>query len=204
MKISPVKFRHLSVFMEVARQKSVSKAADSLAISQPAATKTIRELEQILDVRLFEKEGRGIRLSRLGEVFLRHAGQGMAAISEGIDALTLASRQSAPPLRIGALPTVSARIMPKAMQLYIDEDLNNETKIVTGENSVLLEQLRMGELDLVVGRLAAPEKMAGLEFEHVYSEQVIFTVRTGHPLLFQSTFRLENLRDYPVLMPTRA
>ncbi len=204
MQTLPIKFRHLSVFMEVARQKSVSKAADSLAISQPAATKTIRELEQILDVRLFEKEGRGIRLSRLGEVFLRHAGLGMAAIGDGIDALTLAARQSAPPLRIGALPTVSARIMPKAMQLYIDEDLNNETKIVTGENSVLLEQLRMGELDLVVGRLAAPEKMTGLEFEHVYSEQVIFTVRTGHPLLSQSPFRLEDLREYPVLMPTRA
>ena len=48
---------------------------------------------------------------------------------------------------------------------------------------MLLEQLRLGELDLVVGRLAAPEKMTGFFFEHLYSEQVLFVVRAGHPLL---------------------
>jgi len=204
MKTLPIKLRHLNVFMEVARQKSVGRAAVSLAISQPAVTKTIRELEQILDVRLFEKEGRGIRLSRFGEVFLHHTGYGLAAIGEGVNALNSAVRQNAPPVRIGALPTVSTRIMPKAMQLYLDEDLNNEIKIVTGENAVLLDQLRLGELDLVVGRLAAPEKMTGLEFEHIYSEQVVVAVREGHPLLSQSPFRLDQLQDYPVLMPTRA
>jgi len=204
MKTPPIKFRHLNVFMEVARQKSVGRAADSLAISQPAVTKTIRELEQILEVRLFEKEGRGIRLSRLGEVFLHHAGHGIAAISEGVNALGSAARHQAPPIRIGALPTVSTRIMPKAMQLYLEEDLNNEIKIVTGENSVLLDQLRHGDLDLVVGRLAAPEKMTGLEFEHVYSERVVVVVREGHPLLSLSPFRLDRLQDFTVLMPTRA
>ncbi len=204
MKTPPIKFRHLNVFMEVARQKSVGRAADSLAISQPAVTKTIRELEQILEVRLFEKEGRGIRLSRFGEVFLHHAGHGLAAIGEGVNALKSGARRNAPPVRIGALPTVSTRIMPKAMQLYLEEDLNNEIKIVTGENSVLLDQLRLGELDLVVGRLAAPEKMTGLDFEHIYSEQVVVTVREGHPLLQHTPFRLELLQDYPVLMPTRA
>lgn len=204
MKTPPIKFRHLNVFMEVARQKSVGRAADSLAISQPAVTKTIRELEQILEVRLFEKEGRGIRLSRLGEVFLHHAGHGIAAISEGVNALGSAARHQAPPIRIGALPTVSTRIMPKAMQLYLEEDLNNEVKIVTGENSVLLDQLRHGDLDLVVGRLAAPEKMTGLEFEHVYSERVVVVVREGHPLLSLSPFRLDRLQDFTILMPTRA
>jgi LysR family transcriptional regulator, pca operon transcriptional activator len=73
-----IKFRHLQTFVEVARQKSVIRAAEILHVSQPAVTKTIRELEDILGVSLFDREGRGIRISRYGEVFLRHAGTPLA------------------------------------------------------------------------------------------------------------------------------
>ncbi len=67
-----VKFRHLQTFVEVARQKSVMKAAELLHVSQPAVTKTIRELEEVLGVAVFEKDGRGIRITRYGEAFLKH------------------------------------------------------------------------------------------------------------------------------------
>ena len=204
MRKPAIKFRHLSFFIEVARQRSVGKAAEILAVSQPAVTKTIRELEDILQVKLFEKDGRGIKLGRIGEVFLKHAGASMASVQQGIDSVNLALLHAAPPVRIGALPTTSAHIMPDAVKLYLRENVGNEVKIVTGENAVLLEQLRKSELDIVVGRLAAPEKMTGLSFEHLYSEQVMFAVRSGHPLLAAKNLRLGELRNYTILMPTKA
>lgn len=199
---SRVKYRHLHTFVEVARQKSVVKAADVLHISQPAVTKTIRELEEALGVALFERDGRGIRLTRPGEVFLRHAGASLTALRQGIDSVSQELLDNVPPVRVGALPTVSTRIMPRAMSLFLDEQTRSRIKIVTGENAVLLEQLRLGELDLVVGRLAAPEKMTGFSFEHLYSEQVLFVVRAGHPLLSGGSV-YEGLGRFPVLMPTR-
>lgn len=199
-----IKFRHLQIFIEVARQKSVGKAAKILSVSQPAVTKTIRELEEILGVKLFEKEGRGIKLARIGEVFLKHAGSSVAAVLQGVDSVNQALLQSAPPVRIGALPTVSAKIMPDAIEYYLKEKVGSEIKIVTGENSILLEQLRMAELDLVVGRLAAPEMMTGLSFEHLYSEHVVFAVRAEHPLIARAHMRLDELRNYTILMPTKA
>ncbi len=204
MNRATIKFRHLSIFIEVARQRSVGKAAEILSISQPAVTKTIRELEEILDVKLFEKDGRGIKLGRIGEVFLKHAGASVASVQQGIDSVNQALLHAAPPVRIGALPTTSARIMPDAIKLYLAENVGSEIKIVTGENAVLLEQLRNSELDIVVGRLAAPEKMTGLMFEHLYSEQVVFAVRSGHPLLASKNLRLDDLRNYTILMPTKA
>ena len=62
-----IKFRHLQTFVEVSRQKSVMKAAELLHVSQPAVTKTIRELEEVLGVSVFERDGRGIRITRYGE-----------------------------------------------------------------------------------------------------------------------------------------
>jgi len=200
---SRIKFRHLYTFIEVARQKSVVRAAEILNVSQPAVTKTIRELEEALGVAVFEREGRGIRITRYGEVFLRHAGAALTALRQGMDSVSQELFDSAPPVRIGALPTVSTRIMPRAMMLFLAEKTGSRVKIVTGDNSVLMEQLRVGDLDLVVGRLASPEKMAGLSFEHLYSEQVVFIVRPGHPLLDGRRSIFEGLADYPVLMPTR-
>ncbi|WP_105404355.1 MULTISPECIES: pca operon transcription factor PcaQ [Neorhizobium] len=200
---SRVKFRHLHTFVEVARQKSVVKAAEILHVSQPAVTKTIRELEEALGVAMFERDGRGIRITRYGEVFLRHAGAALTALRQGVDSVSQELFDSAPPVRIGALPTVSTRVMPRAMTLFLAEKTGSRVKIVTGDNAVLMEQLRVGELDLVVGRLALPEKMTGLSFEHLYSEQVVFTVRAGHPLLDAKRSIFEGLADYPVLMPTR-
>ncbi|MCQ1838897.1 pca operon transcription factor PcaQ [Neorhizobium galegae] len=200
---SRVKFRHLHTFVEVARQKSVVKAAEILHVSQPAVTKTIRELEEALGVAMFERDGRGIRITRYGEVFLRHAGAALTALRHGVDSVSQELYDSAPPVRIGALPTVSTRVMPRAMTLFLAEKTGSRVKIVTGDNAVLMEQLRVGELDLVVGRLALPEKMTGLSFEHLYSEQVVFAVRAGHPLLDGKRSIFEGLADYPVLMPTR-
>jgi LysR family pca operon transcriptional activator len=187
----------------VARQKSVVKAAEILHVSQPAVTKTVRELEEALGVAMFERDGRGIRITRYGEVFLRHAGAALTALRQGMDSVSQELFDSAPPVRIGALPTVSTRVMPRAMTLFLAEKTGSRVKIVTGDNAVLMEQLRVGELDLVVGRLALPEKMTGLSFEHLYSEQVVFAVRASHPLLDAKRSIFEGLADYPVLMPTR-
>jgi LysR family pca operon transcriptional activator len=201
---SRIKFRHLQTFVEVARQKSVMKASELLHVSQPAVTKTIRELEGVLGVEVFERDGRGIKITRYGEVFLKHAGAALTALRQGLDSVTQERIGDAPPIRIGALPTVSTRIMPRAMQLFLKENTWSRLKIVTGENAVLLEQLRVGDLDLVVGRLAGPEKMTGFSFEHLYSEQVVFAVRAGHPLLKARQSHFNALSDYTVLMPTRA
>ena len=201
---SRIKFRHLQTFVEVARQKSVMKAAELLHVSQPAVTKTIRELEGVLGVEVFERDGRGIQITRYGEVFLKHAGAALTALRQGLDSVTQERIGDAPPIRIGALPTVSTRIMPRAMQLFLEENTWSRLKIVTGENAVLLEQLRVGDLDLVVGRLAGPEKMTGFSFEHLYSEQVVFAVRAGHPLLKARQSHFNALGDYTILMPTRA
>jgi LysR family pca operon transcriptional activator len=201
---SRIKVRHLQTFVEVARQKSVVKAAELLHVSQPAVTKTIRELEEVLGVAVFERDGRGIKITRYGDVFLRHAGAALTALRQGLDSVSQERFGEAPPIRIGALPTVSTRIMPRAVELFLKENTWSRIKMVTGENAVLLEQLRIGDLDLVVGRLSSPDKMTGFSFEHLYSEQVVFAVRADHPLLRTKQSLFANLGNYIVLMPTRA
>lgn len=196
-----IKIRHLEAFVEVARQKSVGRAAITLSLTQPAVTRTIRELEQIVGAALIERDGRGIRLSHQGEVFLSHAGSGLAAVRGGIAALANVATASGPPVRIGALPTVSATIMPGAVADFLDSGLKSPLRVVTGENWVLLDQLRKGDLDLVMGRMPAPEMMTSLRFEPLYRDRVVFVVSKTHPLSGQRQVAADILAQHPVLVP---
>lgn len=193
--------RHLNCFLETARLKKISAAAITLNISQPAASKTLAELERILETRLFDRGGRGgLTLTASGNVFLRFAGASIAALKEGLDGIALAQMHAAPALMIGVLPGVAARFMPTAVQKF-RESHSTLIRIITGANIEMLDQLRTGELDLVVGRLGQPQAMQGLSFSYLYSEKMLFVVRPGHPHAGDEPFNLALLEQMTLLMP---
>ncbi|WP_417668037.1 pca operon transcription factor PcaQ [Roseibium sp.] len=198
-----VKYRHVQCFLEVSRKRSLVKAADALSITQPAVSKTLKELEEILEVRLFERSRKGVVLTQFGEVFLHYAGASLAALKQGLDSVAQARMSGDSYLNVGVLPSVAARIVPDAVHTFQTESHETTLTLITGPNTFLLSRLRVGELDLVVGRLADPEQMAGLSFSHLYSESVSFVVRRGHPLLEEDSSDLARIVEFPVLYPTK-
>ncbi len=195
-----IKLRHLVCFLEVARLKSVVNAAELLHVSQPAVSKTIQELEQLLGGSLFDRSKRKLSLTPFGDVFNRYASTSLAALRQGIDVAR--GTHEATIVRVGALPTVSARILPDAVQAFTAGGSGVHTRVVTGPNDYLLSLLRTGDVDFVIGRMAEPEAMVGLSFEHLYSERVVMVVRPGHPLLSERAFDLPMIEAYQTLVPT--
>ncbi|EDP64631.1 putative transcriptional activator of the pca operon, LysR family protein [alpha proteobacterium BAL199] len=198
----PVKIRHLHCFVEVARLGSVNRAADSLSVTQPAVSKTIRELEEILDVPLFERTRRGVHLTEQGTVFRRHADAVLSALRRGLESVDAVRAAGGGYVTVGVLPTVAARLMPEAVRSFMTRQPEQTVRVISGTNPVLIDRLRQGELDMVVGRLSNPERMANLNFEYLYSERLSFVVRPGHPLLSSPMFDFARLRDFVVILPT--
>ncbi|KZB50816.1 LysR family transcriptional regulator [Thalassospira lucentensis] len=198
-----IKFRHLTCFLEVARQRSVVKAADTLSITQPAVSKTIRELEEHLDARLFDRSKRGVTLTDFGKVFLRYAGASVTALRQGVDSISQVRMQGGLSINLGVLPTVAASVMPNAIRRFKALSPDTTVKVVAGPNVMLMGQLRVGELDLVVGRLAEPDQMSGLSFIHLYSEHISLVARPGHPLLADKNPDITRIREFTVLVPPK-
>lgn len=196
-----IKLRHLNCFLEIARQRSFVKAAAVLAVSQPAVSKTIQELEQILAVRLFDRTPDGVELSEAGRLFLHYIGPGVAALRRGMAVLRDGSHERALPLRLGALSTAESGLVPEAIRRLHQRQPQIAVRVSTGPAAYLLPQLRLGELDLVVGRVAEAPDIHGLAFEHLYDERMLFVVRPGHPLLGAALSDLTRLADYPLVLP---
>ena len=205
-----IKFRHLQCFLAVAQHGSLQKAADVLSVTQPAVSKTLKELEELLGVRLFERGRKGAVLTRSGEAFVRHAGASVSALREAVASVAPTRGAGSTVVALGVLPTVAPWLVPQLL-LQLDERAAGQPerrfnlRIETGANPELLTRLRQRELDRVIGRFAEPSHMLGLSFEHLYADPLVLLLRPGHPLLTEPALRadpLAQLQDFTVILPT--
>ena len=199
---SRIKLRHLQAFLEVARQHSFARAADNLAITQPAMSKTIRELEAAVAASLFERGPRGVTLTPSGMALLRHAGPAINLLQEGLAAVRQPASGEAV-IRVGALSTVEEGLLPQATQALHAQCPEICLQVHTGPSAYLLSKLGLGELDLVVGRMSEARESRGFSFEHLYHEPLVLVARTGHTLATLPRTRLSAamLGDCPWVVP---
>ncbi|MFG1376015.1 pca operon transcription factor PcaQ [Xanthobacter autotrophicus] len=198
-----IKLRHIACFLEVASRSGFGRAAEALHLTQPAVSRAIAELEDVVGKPLFERGRGGAVLTADGRAFRTHAGAAFAELGRGIDRVKRPGGATGGEITVGALPTVAARIMPEAVKRAKETGLAASIAIEAGPNGWLIDQLKQGRLDLVVGRLAEPQVMMGLAFEHLYSEPIVFVARPGHPAATGRPTRLVDLAGYTLIMPGR-
>ncbi|MCR9108937.1 pca operon transcription factor PcaQ [Marivita sp. XM-24bin2] len=194
-----IRLRHLRCFLETARLGSLSAAANALNVSQPAVSKTIRELEGVLGKPLFDRSNRRLTLTTVGRVFQQHVGAAMSELSRA-QSLVKDTPSQITRLSVGVLPTAATSLMPRAALAFRESHPNCLLRVSTGPNWLLMSQLRDSSLDLVVGRMGNAEVMQHLSFHHLYSENIAAVVRPEHPLC-ETSQPLEALAKFPLLLP---
>ena len=182
-------------FRAVAHQRSFSRAADELALSQPSVSNQVALLERQIGARLLDRAPGGLRLTREGEILLEHAD----AIAER---LSLAERQLATAvagrrarLRIGAFPTALAALVPATIaRLRVSHP---GTKVVVDEGTdELPARIRSGELHLALAfqDSARPRREPpGMQRRDIFREQFMVALAPGHRLAERPTVALAQL-----------
>lgn len=195
-----IKFRHLEAFSAIARAHSLKRAAEALRLTQPAISRTLRELEDIVGAKLMERSRAGVRLTPEGEVFLQFAEQSTSALRQGLRSVRGAGA-AAGRIRIGALPSVAARLLPESALDFAARYPETRVEIHEGPHRDLIARLRGGHLELVVGRLGRPETMEGLTFRQLYSEEVVVVCRPDSPAVAMRRF--EDLDAFRIVYPPK-
>lgn len=192
-----IKLRHIRAFLDIASEGNLSAAARRQGISQPALSRTLAELEDLLAVSLFRRERRRLVLTGEGAVFRRHASIGLQALEAGAAALRPGGGGDT--IRVGILPTAATRLFPRVALRFRAVQPDTILTIETGPHSYLMRLLREGDIDLMIGRMPVAEEMAGLAFEHLYEEEIVLVARAGHPLATEPLPAL--LKAVPLILP---
>jgi len=104
-------------------------------------------------------------------------------------------------LSIGVLPTVADALLPPAFAAFRQQWPAVSLSVWTDSNAPLIERLKAGEVDFVVGRLSEPEAMHGLSFEQIYREPLAVVVRRDHPLAFETPLTPAMLARFAIIVP---
>ena len=197
---SRLRMRHLRCFQAVALHGSVTAAAEQLASSQPALSRTLSELEALIGQPLFHRTGRGLSLTEAGTALRRHVDAGLSQLEAGTR--LAAGGSPVPVVAIGMLPNVSRTLAVEAAATFKADAPEVDLRLYWASIPELVARLHRAEIDFLIGRLLALDYMPGVRFEHLYFEPLIFVVHHDHP--FAATpddVTLEDIRAGLVVVP---
>ena len=192
-------------FRAVAHERSFSRAARTLSLTQPAVSQQVAALEKEIGAKLLAREPGGLKLTPAGETLLHHAD----AIAER---LTLADTQLAEiagaervRLRVGAFPSALATLVPKAVAALRAEEPDAEVMIEEGAREVLTERVAAGELHVAVAfqDIALPRREhEGIERHDLLRETFLIALPPDHPLAKLDAVPIAALADEPWTAPS--
>lgn len=196
-----LKTRQLLLIVALADEGNIHRAAQVLNMTQPAASKLLKDMEDVLGVQLFDRLPRGMRPTWYGETMIRHARAALNSLNQANDEVQAAKLGQFGQVNLGAITAPGVVLLPSTIATIKRANPNLRITIQIESSNVLVEQLSRGSLDLVVGRLSEEHHTADLRYETIADELVCAVARPGHPLFNASQLTLTDLLDFCWIVP---
>jgi DNA-binding transcriptional LysR family regulator len=196
-----LKPRQLLLLATLAEAGTIHRAAQALNMTQPAATKLIKDLEASLGVPLFERLPRGMRPTWYGEAMIRHAREALAALGRAEEEIGALRAGHLGPVRLGGITEPCVSLLPRAVAALKARHPELRIAVELETSDVLLQRLLGGRIDVMIGRILGDVDASLLHYIPLVEEPVAAIVRPGHPLLAAPGLRLADLTAARWVLP---
>lgn len=187
----------ITYFVQVAKLENYRQAADQLHVSQPSLSRSIANLEEELQIDLFEKQGRGVVLTKAGKLFLESANR---ILDECKAAQTKMSEISTGGgvIAIGYVFPLAGSFIPTHVRSFLSAPGNDQVSFQFTQNHTpfLVEKIEKGQLDVGFGGCV---DHIDLEYFPVVSQELVIITPLDHPLASQKEVSFAQLEQYPVI-----
>ncbi|MCU1716691.1 LysR family transcriptional regulator [Pseudomonas sp. 5P_3.1_Bac2] len=196
-----MEIKHLRSFVTLAEELHFGRAAQRLAIVQPALSAQIRLLEEELGVRLFERNRHSVTLTEVGKVFLPEARGTLHQAAHAADVAKACGRGEIGTLRLGFVSSVLPELLPTLLRAVRERYplIQLELKDLPGPDQA--SALKKGQLDFGLMRL--PAVIPGIQTRKLLQEDFVLALPAGHPLLEHEVLEPAMLLGTPVLILAR-
>jgi DNA-binding transcriptional LysR family regulator len=198
---SRLKTRQLALLVHLDEERCVVRAAQAAGMTQPAASKLLREIEAGLDVQLFERHARGVAPTWYGEILVRHARLALSEISLAHEEIAALKAGLAGKAAIATLVNPGTNLVPMAVARVKRQHPAILISVDIDFSKPLVERLLQGELDMLVARVLDSRGAESLSFEPLAEERLAVIARRDHPLAGKPDLRLEDLVPQPWILP---
>jgi DNA-binding transcriptional LysR family regulator len=188
-----LKTRQMYLLVALDRMRNMHQAAAATSMSQPAASKMLKDIEDLYDVPMFDRLPRGIRPTLYGETLIAHVRMALSNLSQGNDSIATLKAGLSGQVNVGTIITPCMNLVPQAIARTKDEAPRLRIGIEIDTSNVLVERLKRGELDLVIGRILEQNDESSLVYEDLSEEVDCVVARVSHPLLRRDDIKLEDL-----------
>lgn len=195
-----MKFHQLRCFLAVAQHRSIRAAARALPLSQPAVTKSLRELEHDLGVPLVVRGVAGVQLTEFGEAFRLRASLLMQESSRAREELALIRDGVGATLSVAVGSTVALTLLPRVLAAFKQAYPRAQVNLWEDVQPSSLDRLRDGTLDLVVMQGTTQPLDPDMESQPLYTLDSVVGARAQHPLVRSRSLR--SLLDAEWLLPS--
>lgn len=199
-----MELRQLRHFIEIVRAASFGQAAERLHITQPALSKSIRNLERTLGVQLLERHPAGVSPTDYGTLFLDYATLVTTELERAVDELNELRGRGKGVVRVGAGATMMQYLLPQAVRAFVEGDASGSVTFQQGLREDLIARLRRGEIDVVVGSVNPDYVDDDLRQELILNDRIAVVAPATHPLAQREGLPLASLTPYRWVLPDKS
>ncbi|WP_397448793.1 LysR family transcriptional regulator [Pseudomonas sp. NA-150] len=190
--------RDLTYFDTIAELGHLGRAAEKLNRSQPALTKSIQRLEESFGTKLFQRDGRRIKLTPVGELLQARGRQLQQSIAETQREVRDFASGVVGNIRLGCAATMAEYLLPELTSALLQRAPEITLKLVIGQDDLLRESLRSGKLDMIICPLMTGDEQL-ISYPVLEDEAVV--VASHHHPIFQAPFQMSDLCNYRWILP---
>ncbi|EED2030367.1 LysR family transcriptional regulator [Listeria monocytogenes] len=187
-----MELRQLKYFMEVARVEHMTKASENIHVAQSAVSRQITKLEEELGVHLFDRVGRNMQLTSVGQDFLKQAAIALNELQKAEALVTEYTDPAKGTVRVGLPNSLSTKVLPSVISTFREKYPQITYQFMEGTNEELTEMLLSGVLDMTF-LSPVPESSEQIEAIRFFDEKLKLIVPKTHPLAENFTVSLKEL-----------
>lgn len=198
---SNLKLSHLQLLVALDEYRHIGQAAKHLSLTQPAVSKIVANIEELFELTLFIRSTRGTEPTAYGETVVRFARSVLADYDRTRDEIAAVASGAAGRVNVGAMVVATPVLLAKAIERLKESSSQTSVMVETGDLKRLLPLLRIGEIDLFIGRLEPGYAAPDLVTIPLYDEPMRIVAPSTHPILKMKEPQWQDLRELPWVVP---